>query len=336
VTGVQTCALPIYIYDIEHDHWDGSAVLYDVLGVNEDHHRDLNGWLATVHPDDRDGMARYFAEEVVGKRAPFDREYRVVRHTDGAERWAHGLGSVEFADDGRPLKMFGVIQDVTESKAAEAELERRGARLEQLLEERERNLELLGKSLFSIIEVVTRVVEMRDPYTAGHERRVSELASAIAEELGMTAEEIEETRIAALIHDIGKMAVPAEILSKPGTLSPLEYELVKSHARAGFELLSSANLGGSTAEIIYQHHERCDGSGYPRGLATDDLLLASKILMVADVVEAMSSHRPYRPARGVDLALEEIERGAGTLYCPEAARACLAVFRERGFDFEPA
>lgn len=218
-------------------------------------------------------------------------------------------------------------------RQAEENLERRGARLEELLEERERNLELLSRSLSGIIEVVSRVVELRDPYTAGHQRRVSELAVRISQEMDMSAREIEEIRVAALIHDVGKVSVPAEMLTKPGALSPLELALIKGHAEAGYRIIASANMEGPTAQIIYQHHERCDGSGYPRGLSADQLLLSAKVLMVADVVEAMISHRPYRAGLGLDVALLEIEKGAGSVYDVEICRACATVFRERGFAF---
>lgn len=322
-----------YVYDIENDYWEGSEALYEVLGVPDGYKRDLAGWLGAVHPDDREEMLRYFTEDVVRNREPFDARYRVVGTPGGEERWVHGTGKLEYADDGRPLEMFGVIQDITDTKAAEEELERRGARLEELLEERGRNLEALRNALTSVIEVVTRVVEIRDPYTAGHERRVSELAAFIAEDLGMTVERVREIRMASLIHDVGKMSVPAEILSKPGKLSPIEFEIIRGHAEAGHSIIASANMAGDTAEIVYQHHERCDGSGYPRGLTGSELLPSSKILHVADVVEAMVSHRPYRPGLGIDAALAEIEQGAGTRYDPEVAQSCIRAFREGGFVF---
>lgn len=607
-----------YIYDIDQDWWVGSPSLYDVLGVGEDYKRDLAGWLETVHPADRERMSVYFTEEVLEKRLPFDMEYRVLRPCDGVERWAHGLGMVDFADDGHPIRMFGIIQDVTERKRAEQRhqdilqsamdgfwvsdaeghllevneaycdmsgyseqellamhisdldasesaedvaarvvairahgqdrfesrhrrkdgsvfetetsvryqpesgtfavflrdvtrrkereeygrlsrdilvllsepgapnefiprivsaiktrtgLDAVGIRLHvgedfpyfaeegfpeghlltentliardedgevlrdedgnavlvcacglvlcgrsdpqltpggsfwtadsfplldlapdggprlhprnlcilegfasvaavpirdrehvvglihlndrrkdrftlesvQLLEDiaahigeamtRKRAEERLAKSLASVTDVVILVAEQRDPYTAGHMRRVSELAVPIAEELGMSAAQVEDIRLAALIHDVGKMSVPAEILSKPGRLSPVEFELIKNHSQAGYEIISSASMEGPTAEIVYQHHERCDGSGYPRGLTAGELLPESKVLMVADVVEAMVSHRPYRPGLGVDAALAEVEQGAGRLYEPAVAAACIRLFREKGFEF---
>jgi putative nucleotidyltransferase with HDIG domain len=174
---------------------------------------------------------------------------------------------------------------------------------------------------------------MRDPYTAGHQRRVAELATAIAGELGMSESEIGDIRVAALMHDIGKMSVPAEILSKPTRLGPMELQLVQVHAEAGYAIMESAHMYEPIPQIVYQHHERLDGSGYPQGLAGDALLPGSRVLMVADVVEAMMSHRPYRAALGRDAALAEIEQGAGRLYDADVAAACARVFNERGFAF---
>ena len=145
--------------------------------------------------------------------------------------------------------------------------------------------------------------------------------------------EVADIRVAGLLHDIGKAAVPTELLGKPGVISPTEFELIKGHAEAGYRIAVSANLEEPIPELIYQHHERCDGSGYPRGLVGDQTLVGAKVLSVADVVEAMVSYRPYRPALGIEAALAEIERGAGRLYDADVSTACVALFRERGFEF---
>jgi PAS domain S-box-containing protein len=228
--------------------------------------------------------------------------------------------------------MAAFFHDITVRKAAERELRANAARLQNLLAEREVNLAQLAGSLSSIIDVVGQVVETRDPYTAGHERRVAELAVRIAQEMGQPAEQVEEVRIASLIHDVGKISVPTEILVKPGKLSAMEFELIKGHSEAGYKILSSVDLKGPTAEIVLQHHERCDGSGYPQGLTEDQLLDGTKIVMVADVLEAMTSHRPYRPALGIGPALAEIERGAGQQYDLAVAEACKRVV-DSGFEF---
>jgi PAS domain S-box-containing protein len=202
-------------------------------------------------------------------------------------------------------------------------LERRG-RSELLQQQKER----IDRMLTSVIDVASTIVETRDPYTAGHQRRVADIAVRVACDLGMSDREIDDIRVAALIHDVGKVQIPAEILGKPGAISPLEFEILKGHAEAGYHVVSSANMDAPIAEMVHQHHERCDGSGYPCGLRGDQMLMGAKVLAVADVVEAMMSHRPYRAARGLDEALAEIEQGAGSRYDADVARACVALFRE--------
>ena len=184
----------------------------------------------------------------------------------------------------------------------------------------------IEKALETTIHTLGLTTEMRDPYTAGHQRRVSELACAVAKEMCAEEQSIRGIRAAGLVHDIGKLSVPAEILSKPSALTPVEFSLVKEHAQTGCDILKGIDFPWPVAEMVLQHHERLDGSGYPRGLKGEEISLEAKILAVADVVEAMSSHRPYRPALGVDKALEEVERGAGTLYDPEVVKACLQLF----------
>jgi HD-GYP domain-containing protein (c-di-GMP phosphodiesterase class II) len=177
-------------------------------------------------------------------------------------------------------------------------------------------------------------VEARDPYTAGHQIRSANLARAIATEMGLSEGKIEGIRMAGSIHDIGKLSIPAEILSKPTKLSDIEFGLIKEHSRRGFEMLKDVESPWPLAEIVYQHQERMDGSGYPRHLKGDDILMEARILAVADVVEAMASHRPYRPALGIDAALNEIEKNKGTIYDKTVADACLRLFHEKGYKFE--
>jgi PAS domain S-box-containing protein/putative nucleotidyltransferase with HDIG domain len=196
-----------------------------------------------------------------------------------------------------------------------------------------RQAERIEQTLTSVVDVTSNLVELRDPYTAGHQRRVTELAVRIAEGLGVSSHDIDDIRVAGLLHDIGKSGVPTEILAKPGQLSPIEFELIKGHAEAGYRLAVSANMAEPIADMIHQHHERCDGSGYPQGLMGDQTLEGAKVIAVADVVEAMTSHRPYRSALGIEAAMAEIERGAGSLYDAEVAKMCAALFREGGFDF---
>jgi len=189
----------------------------------------------------------------------------------------------------------------------------------------------LRKALSEIIQVLAAVSEIRDPYTAGHQRRVANLAQAIAQELGLSPDRAEGIRVAGLIHDIGKMSIPAEILSKPGRLSEIEYKMIQSHAQIGHDILGDVIFAWPIAKIILQHHERMDGSGYPQQLKGDDIMLESRILAVSDVVEAMASHRPYRSALGIEAALKEIENNKGILYDPAVVSACLTLFREKRY-----
>ncbi|MCX5826169.1 MAG: HD domain-containing protein [Deltaproteobacteria bacterium] len=192
-------------------------------------------------------------------------------------------------------------------------------------------LEKLRKTLGGTIQVISRTVEMRDPYTAGHQRRAADLARAIATEMGISADRTDFVRIAGTIHDIGKISVPAEILSKPTKLTDIEFRLIKAHAQAGYDILKNIEFPWPVADVILQHHERMDGSGYPQGIKGDDILLESRILAVADVVESMASHRPYRPALGIDAALEEITKNRGTLYDPRVVDICLRLFNEKSY-----
>lgn len=191
----------------------------------------------------------------------------------------------------------------------------------------------LKRSLDGSIQLAASVTEMRDPYTAGHQQRVARLATAIAEKMGLSAERIEGVHFGSLIHDVGKISIPAEILSKPGRLTEIEFMLIKTHPQAGYNILKSIDFPWPVARMILQHHERLDGTGYPDALKGDEIILEARILIVADVVEAMSSHRPYRPGLGVEAALEEIERGRGLHYDPQVVDACIQLFQSKTFDF---
>ena len=218
---------------------------------------------------------------------------------------------------GRPA-VIGLIQDVTDKKQSEEHLKI--------------YVEKLQASLMQTVEVATLLSEMRDPYTAGHERRVAEVAAAIGKEMGLNEHQQEGLRVAGHLHDIGKINIPSEILAKPGKLTALEYEIIKGHPEAGFNVLKDVDFPWPVAQVALQHHERLDGSGYPAGLKGENILLEARITAVADVVEAMGSHRPYRPGLGIGPALEEIERGKGTLYDLNVAEACLRLFREKGYS----
>ncbi|MDD5265524.1 MAG: PAS domain S-box protein [Methylococcales bacterium] len=199
--------------------------------------------------------------------------------------------------------------------------------------EHEQHARILRQSLEQSIQTIAGTVEARDLYTAGHQRRVAELAVAIAREMGLPEEQISGIHFAAIIHDLGKIHVPAEILSKPGKLSDIEFMLVKTHPQAGYDILKDVKFPWPIADIILQHHERLDGSGYPQGLKGEQILLESRIISVADVIEAILSHRPYRPSLGMEAALDEIKRGRGSAYDPAVVDACLRLLVDKGFQF---
>ena len=207
-----------------------------------------------------------------------------------------------------------------------------GIRTLRLREAQKQSAELLSKGLEDTVLVIATMVEMRDPYTSGHQQRVADLAVAIAREMGLPEEQIRGIHLAGVIHDLGKIQVPAEILSKPGRLSPAEFELIKNHPQTGYEVLKDIKFPWPIAQIVLQHHERLDGSGYPQGLKGDQIMLEARILIVADVVEAMSSHRPYRPGLGLSHALEELRRNRGRFYDPDVVDACLRLFEEHRYS----
>jgi len=233
-------------------------------------------------------------------------------HKDGT-RIPCELSSVTYKNsDGNDMSSV-IVHDITERKQRE---------------------EALRKSINGIVHAMALTVETRDPYTSGHQVRVAKLATMIAREMNISQDQIDGINMAAEIHDIGKMSVPAEILSKPSRLSDIEYELIKIHPEAGYNIIKDIEFPWPIATMVLQHHERMDGSGYPKGLKGEEILPETRILSVADVVEAIASHRPYRPAYGIDVALEEISNMKGILYDAAGVDACLRLFNEKGFKFE--
>jgi len=227
--------------------------------------------------------------------------------------------SVPIPLDGDLWGSYTIYRDITASKEAQ-----------KVLKE---NLAKMRRTWEQTIEVLATASETRDPYTACHQRRVSALAEAIALEMGLDRDTVDSIRMAGLVHDIGKINVPAEILSKPGALGDVEFALIRTHPEIGYEIMKGVDLPWRLADIIRQHHERLDGSGYPAGLKDKEIMIEAKIVAVADVVEAMSSHRPYRASKGLEAALMEIESNRGVLFCPDVVDACLRLFRKKGFTF---
>ena len=240
-----------------------------------------------------------------------------MRRKDRSTVWTEVKASFIRDENHRAVGIIGVGRDITERKKAD----------EKLLQ----TLEKLRKAFGSTVQVMVSAIEMRDPYTAGHQLRVANLACAIATEMGFPQDKIEGIQMAGFIHDIGKLSIPAEILVKPSKLTNIEFSLIKEHPQSGYEMLKDVESPWSLAQIVYQHHERMNGSGYPRNLKGDEILIEARIMAVADVVEAMASHRPYRSALGIEAALEEIEKNKGILYDDAVADACLKLFREKGY-----
>jgi len=271
-----------------------------------------------IKDQDLQDLERHLVEKVITEGLIINlMEDRLLIAKDGTE--------IPISDSVAPIKdenneipgIVLIFRDITDRKRAEERLKD--------------TLGRLRKALYATIRVLVSAVEKRDPYTAGHQFRSADLARAIAQAMGLPQNSIDGVRMAGSIHDIGKLSVPAEILSKPTKLSDIELSLIREHAQTGYDMLKDVESLWPLAEIVYQHHERMDGSGYPRGLKDGEILMEARILAVADVVEAMASHRPYRPAWGLNAALEEIANNSGSLYDPEAVAACMKLFKEKGY-----
>jgi PAS domain S-box-containing protein len=244
-------------------------------------------------------------------------DWKIIRK-NRTKIYIEASASLQKDSSGKPIGFKGIVRDVTERKLADAKLQQ--------------TLEILRKAVGTTTQVLISALEARDPYTAGHQVRSADLARAIATEMGLPHDKIDGIRLAGSIHDIGKLSIPAEILSKPSKLTNIEFSLIKEHSHSGYEMLKDMESRWPLAQIIYQHHERINGSGYPRNLKGDEIIIEARIMAVADVVESMASHRPYRPALGIDAALEEIEKNKGILYDNDVVDSCLRLFRKKGYS----
>ncbi len=263
-----------------------------------------------VRPEDREYLLQMLEEEsaVKGFETRFYRkDKRIV--------WVRINITAVRDESGNILYYDGIDEDTTQRKEVEREQARSAAQVR--------------KAMMDTIHALVSMSEFRDPYTTGHQNRVADIAAAIAEELGLPEEQISGIRIAGLIHDVGKICIPTEILSKPGQLSQIEMDLIRSHVAAGYEIIKDIEFPWPIRKAVLQHHERLDGSGYPSGISGDDIVMEASIIAVADVVEAMASHRPYRAAQGLEAALEEIEKNKGILYDEKVAEACLRLYRDK-------
>ena len=272
--------------------------------------------ISIIHPDDVKRALSDYNKAILAMDSAIPNSFRIVRK-DCAERYFEGLGK-NLLDNPAVAGFIMNVRDVTERKQTDEDLKQ--------------TLESLRKAVGVTVQVMVSAIEMRDPYTAGHQLRVADLARTIATEMGLPSDKIDGIRTVGSIHDIGKLSIPAEILVKPTKLTNNEFNLIKEHPKSGYEMLKDVESPWPLAQNVYQHHERMDGSGYPRNLKGDEILMEARILAVADVVEAMASHRPYRPTLGIKAALEEIEKNKGILYDDTVADACLRLFREKGYQ----
>ena len=272
--------------------------------------------LDLVYPDDKEFIRKKIREGLEGRREESRCTFQGLRKNGKVINCETLVRRVDYR--GKPA-IIGTLIDITKRREAEKEARENSEKLRRVLEE--------------TILALSSTIEVRDPYTAGHQKKVTILARAIAKELKLNPDKSEGLKLSAMTHDIGKIAVPSEILNKPAKLTELEFNIIKMHPVVGYNILKKVEFPWPVAEIVLQHHERLDGSGYPEGLKNGKILFEARILAIADVVEAMNSYRPYRPALGIDKALEEIKEKKGKLYDPEIVEACIKVF-EKGFEFK--
>jgi HD-GYP domain-containing protein (c-di-GMP phosphodiesterase class II) len=267
------------------------------------------------------------SDKLLYLQKPFHRQEIIQFATALSAKWKAERQLLALHSDLEVLVEKRTAELVQSNKLLKIEIDNR----KHMQLELQHSFENLKKVMDSTVQAITTTIEKRDPYTSGHQQRVADLSRIIAREIGLSDNEIEGIYIAAAIHDIGKISIPAEILSKPVKLSDIEVSLIQAHSQTGYDILKGISFPWPIAEIVLQHHERLDGSGYPRGLAGDDILMAARIIGVADVVETMASHRPYRPSMGIDKALEEITQNRGVLYTPLVVDACLRIFNNKEF-----
>jgi PAS domain S-box-containing protein len=267
--------------------------------------------------DELNQIVQRCSQRMSGKDVP--RIYETtMKHKDGRKFHAEvNAGLITY--QGKPADLV-TIRNITERKRAEERLNE--------------TLGKLRKMMGAVVQAITLTVESRDPTTAGHQRRVADLSRGIATEMGLSPEKIDAIRMAASMHDLGKISIPADILNKPGHLSEYEFRMIQTHPRVAYDILKTIEFPGPIAQIVLQHHERMDGSGYPQNLKGKDTLLEARILSVADVVEAMVSHRPYRSAHRLEEALDEISKNRGVIYDPNAVDCCLKLFNEKNYCFK--
>ena len=302
----------IYLNNQDSELIDFNLSMLELFGYSREEMLGINTKAVFVNPDEYERLQDKIAQK--GSVREFKAK---LRKKDGTEMDCLITSTVRQAKDKSKLGYQGIIRDISELVSSREQIET--------------TLNDLRKALGGTIEAMALTVETRDPYTAGHQRRVSNLARGIATEMGVSEAQIQGIRMAGVIHDIGKISVPGEILSKPGNISQNELGIIREHPQVGYNILKTVDFPWPIAQIVLQHHERMDGSGYPNGILGENILLEARILAVADVVEAMASHRPYRAALGINLALNEILKNRGSFYDPKVVDACLRLFNEKGY-----
>jgi len=309
--------ITVFEFDKEANITSTNQSAFEKFGyTQEDINRGLNA-RQILMPEDWDKARKNIQGVLNGEKKSDSSEYTAVRK-DGST-FPVLIFSSPIIYQGNPIGLRGALIDITESKQAEANLIQSFKRLQ--------------KALDGTIHVLAVAAEKRNPYIAGHQQRVAELACAITKEMDLSEDQIKGIRMGAIIHDIGMISVPADILSKPGRLTDSEFSIVKNHSKAAYDILEGIEFPWPIAEMVHQHHERMNGSGYPRGLSGEDVIVEARILAVADVIEAMSSHRTYRPALGIDVTLEEISQNRDILYDPRVVDFCVKVITEKGFKY---
>ncbi|MES0370842.1 MAG: HD domain-containing phosphohydrolase [Mariprofundaceae bacterium] len=304
--------------DLVKNKLEWSDEIYRIFEIDQNKvDASYEAFLDATHPDDREFVNTAYKESLENRK-PYDIVHR-LQMADGRVKHVKEHCKSTYAPDGTPLISIGTVQDITPQVESEKALHK--------------SLELVQTSLEETIAAISKAIEARDPYTAGHQRRVAKLSTAIALEMELNEHQIEGIHMGATIHDIGKISMPAEILSKPTKLTELEYSMIQTHSEKGWEILKDIKFPWPVADIAHQHHEHINGGGYPQGLKGDEICIEARIVTVADVVEAMVSDRPYRAGLGVEAALNEIQINRGIKFDEHAVDACLTLFKEKGFTF---
>jgi len=342
-TALQSTATAILILNEDTTIAMVNAAFEKMTGYTREEIEGKKSWIEFVAREDQARLKRYYLMRRLDPgSAPDTYQFKLTDRQGNVKNVLINVSPIPGANKtvAALLEQNGFqvvdIEKYEQEKRALRESEERCHLLADNVKDAQENLSKLEKTVNGTIEAMARIEEMRDPYTSGHQERIAMLVGAIAREMGLPDDQVKGIVFAARIHDIGKVYVPMEILGKPGKLNEIEWQIIRTHAEGSYNVLKSIEFRWPIAEAVLQHHERLDGSGYPKGLTGKDIILEAKILMVADVVEAMASYRPYRPSMGIEAALEEIGRNSGVLYDVDVVKTCIKLFREKGFSFERA